>query len=133
MRVNGSLVGFLECSAGRTNTSVTLDCKLRFLPIAIPVQCLVDPPWLPVSAHDGVYSDASSAPGSEDEDDLDQRPGPKAWVDSKVYVRHKTFRCVRSVADESGANLSCGRTMSTRPGMRCWLKVASCSACFRDL
>ena len=46
--MNGKPIGFLECAAERTKTSITLERKVRFLPIAVPVQCLTEPPWLPV-------------------------------------------------------------------------------------
>ena len=40
--------GFLEGVAGRTKTSVSLERKCRFLPIAIPTLSLSDQPWIPV-------------------------------------------------------------------------------------
>ena len=40
--------GFLEGQAGRTKTSVSLERKCRFLPIAIPTLSLLDEPWIPV-------------------------------------------------------------------------------------
>ena len=43
--------GFLEGVAGRTKTSVSLERKCRFLPIAIPTLSLSDRPW--VSSLDG--------------------------------------------------------------------------------
>ena len=46
--VDGELVGFLECAAERTKTSMSLERKVRFLPIAVPVQSLTSPAWLPV-------------------------------------------------------------------------------------
>ena len=48
VHVDGELVGFLECAAERTKTSVSLERKVRFLPIAVPVQSLTSPSWLPV-------------------------------------------------------------------------------------
>eukprot|EP00435_Cladocopium_sp_Y103_P057781 s503_g20.t1 len=39
--------GFLEGTAGRTKTSVSLERKCRFLPIAIPTISLLDDPWIP--------------------------------------------------------------------------------------
>ena len=39
--------GFLEGQAGRTKTSVSLERKCRFLPIAIPTLSLLDEPWIP--------------------------------------------------------------------------------------
>ena len=42
----GRVLGFLECSAERTKVSVSLESKVRFLPIAVPVQSLINPPWL---------------------------------------------------------------------------------------
>jgi hypothetical protein len=48
VHVDNELVGFLECAAERTKTSVSLERKVRFLPIAVPVQSLTSPPWLPV-------------------------------------------------------------------------------------
>ena len=48
VHVNGKPIGFLECAAERTKTSITLERKVRFLPIAVPVQCITEPPWLPV-------------------------------------------------------------------------------------
>ena len=48
VHVDDELVGFLECAAERTKTSVSLERKVRFLPIAVPVQSLTSPPWLPV-------------------------------------------------------------------------------------
>ena len=272
IHVDETVVGFLECAADRTKTSVTLEKKVRFLPIAVPVQCLLQPPWLPVwnqlredqglmssgrgsefpvmpapaygggwslaalnvSAagewlrallngaqtvgdirvathsckatllawaaryglpHDprrllgyhsstsdksmlvysrdamsaplrllieminaasagkfdpsatrsgliaadifrtkdgadldeGVYSDASSAPGSEDEDDHEPYEEEKAveeivgaWQvpqsseDAICYFRHKISRCIHATKDESGSQLMCGRTITTR-------------------
>ena len=40
--------GFLEGVAGRTKTSISLERKCRFLPIAIPTLGLLDNPWIPV-------------------------------------------------------------------------------------
>ena len=48
VHVDGKPIGFLECAAERTKTSITLERKVRFLPIAVPVQCLTKPAWLPV-------------------------------------------------------------------------------------
>ena len=48
LHVDGKMVGFLECSAERTKTSYTLERKVRYLPIAVPVDALTSPPWLPV-------------------------------------------------------------------------------------
>ena len=48
VHIDGELVGFLECAAERTKTSVSLERKVRFLPIAVPVQSLTSPSWLPV-------------------------------------------------------------------------------------
>ena len=48
VHVDSKPVGFLECAAERTKTSISLERKVRYLPIAVPVQCLTDPPWLPV-------------------------------------------------------------------------------------
>ena len=39
--------GFLEGQAGRTKTSVSLERKCRFSPIAIPTLSLLDEPWIP--------------------------------------------------------------------------------------
>ena len=41
-------VGFLECAAERTKTSLTLEKKVRHLAIAVPVQSLTQPAWLPI-------------------------------------------------------------------------------------
>ena len=48
LHVDEKMVGFLECSAERTKTSYTLERKIRFLPIAVPIDALTSPPWLPV-------------------------------------------------------------------------------------
>lgn len=48
IHVSGEAVGFLECSASRTKTSVSLEKKTRHLPIAIPVKSLTMPQWLPI-------------------------------------------------------------------------------------
>ena len=40
------VAGFLEARAERTKTSVTLERKIRFLPVAIPVISLYDPSWV---------------------------------------------------------------------------------------
>eukprot|EP00435_Cladocopium_sp_Y103_P071370 s975_g37.t1 len=40
--------GFLECLAEKTKTSVTLEKKVRHIPIAIPLTCFGDEPWVPV-------------------------------------------------------------------------------------
>ena len=48
VHVDSKPVGFLEYSAERTKTSISLERKVRYLPIAIPVQCLTEPAWLPV-------------------------------------------------------------------------------------
>jgi hypothetical protein len=48
VHVDSKPVGFLECAAERTKTSISLERKVRYLPIAIPVQCLTEPAWLPV-------------------------------------------------------------------------------------
>ena len=48
VHVDSKPVGFLEFAAERTKTSISLERKVRYLPIAVPVQCLTDPPWLPV-------------------------------------------------------------------------------------
>ena len=39
--------GFLEGTAGRTKTSISLERKCRLLPIAIPTMCFSDEPWIP--------------------------------------------------------------------------------------
>lgn len=46
--VDGRVSGFLEAQAERTKTSVTLERKVRFLPVAIPLDSLVDPSWVRV-------------------------------------------------------------------------------------
>ena len=48
VHVDSKPVGFLECAAERTKTSISLERKVRYLPIAIPVQCLTEPAWLPI-------------------------------------------------------------------------------------
>eukprot|EP00435_Cladocopium_sp_Y103_P044655 s723_g12.t1 len=48
VHVDSKPVGFLECAAERTKTSIALERKVRFLPIAVPVQSLSQPAWLPV-------------------------------------------------------------------------------------
>ena len=45
--VDGKLTGFLEAQAERTKTSVTLERKVRFLPVAIPLESMVEPSWVP--------------------------------------------------------------------------------------
>ena len=42
------ITGCLEARAERTKTSVTLERKIRFLPVAIPVEALMDVSWIPV-------------------------------------------------------------------------------------
>ena len=44
--VDGTLSGFLECRAERTKTSLTLERKTRFLPIALPLVGFTDPCWV---------------------------------------------------------------------------------------
>ena len=41
-------VGFLECLAERTKTSLSLERKVRALPIAVPLTCLGPKPWVKV-------------------------------------------------------------------------------------
>ena len=64
VHVDSVPVGFLECSAERTKTSVSLERKVRFLPIAVPVQSLTQPAWLPVwdqlRAEQGLMSSGNS-------------------------------------------------------------------------
>ena len=48
VHIDSKPIGFLECSAEPTKTSISLERKVRYLPIAIPVQCLTEPAWLPV-------------------------------------------------------------------------------------
>ena len=38
--------GFLECLADKTKTSVTLEKKTRHIPIAVPLLCLGEEPWV---------------------------------------------------------------------------------------
>ncbi|CAE7869934.1 hypothetical protein AK812_SmicGene44293 [Symbiodinium microadriaticum] len=47
VQVHGRQSGFLECEAERTKTALTLEKKVRRLPVAVPLQCL-GPPWIPV-------------------------------------------------------------------------------------
>ena len=47
VRVNGRQSGFLECEAERTKTALTLEKRIRRLPVAVPLQCL-GLPWIPV-------------------------------------------------------------------------------------
>ena len=42
------ITGFLEARAERTKTCVTLERKIWFLPVAIPVEALMDSSWIPV-------------------------------------------------------------------------------------
>eukprot|EP00438_Fugacium_kawagutii_P025313 Skav217866 [mRNA] locus=scaffold2487:52317:58797:+ [translate_table: standard] len=44
--VGGTVSGFLECQAERTKTSVSLERKVHYLPVAVPVRSFVDPPWV---------------------------------------------------------------------------------------
>ena len=44
--VDGSPSGFLECHAERTKTSLTLERKTRFLPVAVPLLGFTDPCWV---------------------------------------------------------------------------------------
>lgn len=58
--------GFLECLAEKTKTSVTLEKKSRHIPIAIPLLCLQDEPWVPVwlkLREDKVLPTVGDAPG----------------------------------------------------------------------
>lgn len=64
VHVDGKLVGFLECAAERTKTRISLERKVRYLPIAIPVQCLTEPHWLPASPQkQGLMASEKSVPG----------------------------------------------------------------------
>eukprot|EP00435_Cladocopium_sp_Y103_P055304 s792_g18.t1 len=45
---DGGITGFLEAQATRTKTSVTLERKVRYLPVAVPLESMVEPCWLPV-------------------------------------------------------------------------------------
>ena len=42
------VTGFLEARAERTKTSVTLEWKIRFLPVAVPLDSFMVPSWVPV-------------------------------------------------------------------------------------
>ena len=42
------MTGFLEARAERTKTSVTLERKIRFLPVAVPLDSFLIPSWVPV-------------------------------------------------------------------------------------
>ena len=44
--VDGVQCGFLECQAERTKTSLTLERKTRFLPVAIPLLGFTNPCWV---------------------------------------------------------------------------------------
>ena len=46
--IRGSAEGFLECLASRTKTSISLERKIRALPIVVPMMCLGAAPWIPV-------------------------------------------------------------------------------------
>ena len=46
--IRGSSEGFLECLASRTKTSISLERKIRALPIVVPMMCLGAAPWIPV-------------------------------------------------------------------------------------
>ena len=46
--MGGKLTGFLEAQAERTKTSVTLERKVRFFPVAIPLESFSEPSWVPV-------------------------------------------------------------------------------------
>lgn len=46
VKVGNSVSGFLECQAERTKTSVTLERKIRYLPVAVPVLSFSEPPWV---------------------------------------------------------------------------------------
>ena len=46
--VGAAEVGFLECLAERTKTSLSLERKVRALPIAVPLTCLGPEPWVKV-------------------------------------------------------------------------------------
>ena len=48
IRLEGRDHGFLECKAERTKTSLTLERKIRFLPIAVPLLGFSDPCWVQV-------------------------------------------------------------------------------------
>ena len=55
------VTGFLEARAERTKTSVTLERKIRFLPVAVPLDSLLDQSWVPVwmelREHAGLHGD----------------------------------------------------------------------------
>ena len=44
--VDGTQSGYLECKAERTKTSLTLERKIRFLPVAVPLVGFTDPCWV---------------------------------------------------------------------------------------
>ena len=48
INVDGLQGGYLECKAERTTTSLTLERKIRFLPVVVPLMGFADPCWIQV-------------------------------------------------------------------------------------
>ena len=46
IQVEGSPYGFLECKAERTKTSISLERKVRFLPVVVPLLGFTDSCWI---------------------------------------------------------------------------------------
>lgn len=64
----GDCRGFLECTAHRTKTSITLQRKIRALPVVIPLLGLTEKPWIPawleIRRQQGLFSQGQVAPSS---------------------------------------------------------------------
>ena len=118
VHVDSVPVGFLECAAERTKTSLTLEKKVRHLPIAVPVQSLTQPSWLPIwdrlRADQGLM--ASGQPGGN----YPVMPSPAVgggWSQSQLGVTpagewlRNLLRNTETVGDIRVATHSCKATL----------------------
>ena len=118
VHVDSKPVGFLECAAERTKTSISLERKVRYLPIAVPVQCLADPHWLPVWDHlrneQGLMASGKCVPG------MPVMPSPATggrWSQTQLGVTpagewlRNLLRGTETVGDIRVATHSCKATL----------------------
>ena len=122
--VDGRVSGFLEAQAERTKTSVTLERKVRFLPVAIPLDSLVNPSWV------HVWMNLREEAGLNGRPPHPMLPSPQlggGWSQMPLSVASagdwlRSLLKIESVARDRVATHSCKATllsMAAKYGMDC--------------
>ena len=111
--VDGRLIGFLEAKAERTKTSGTLERKVRFLPVAIPLESMVEPSWVPT------WLELRESAGLQGKSPHPMLPSPQlggGWAPMPLLVGAagdwlRSLLKIESVARDRVATHSCKATL----------------------